>query len=156
MIASREVTRLYRALVWGDFSEDQGTIEAALGRGADRLKMVFRDGGKPAVTHFKVRARFEEACELECRLETGRTHQIRAHLLGIGHAVVGDPSYGRRPGHLAPALAAKLEQAIQRQALHAWKLQFRHPITKALIKAEAPLPVDYKAALRLLRAPSRP
>ena len=153
MIAAREVTRLYLALVWGDFSEDEGTIDANLGRGDDRKKIVLRaNGGKRAVTHFKVKTRFGLATELECKLETGRTHQIRAHLTSIKHPVVGDETYGRQPGHLPAELGAALPLALKRQALHAWKLQFKHPITGKAIKAEAPAPADYLAARKLLKA----
>jgi 23S rRNA pseudouridine1911/1915/1917 synthase len=153
MIARREVTRLYLALVWGDLRENSGTIDAPIGRGGDRMKMALRAGGKPAVTHFSVRERFPHAVELECKLETGRTHQIRAHLAGIGHPVVGDPTYGRQPGQLPMELRAGLQKALQRQALHAWKLQFKHPITGKLIQAEAKIPSDYQAARALLKAP---
>jgi 23S rRNA pseudouridine1911/1915/1917 synthase len=109
------------------------------------------EGGKPAVTHFRVLERFKNACELECKLETGRTHQIRAHLLGIGHSVVGDPDYGRTPGHLAPTLGQAISAVMPRQALHAWKLQFKHPLTGKQINAEAPLPSDYLAARKLIK-----
>ncbi|HXC64117.1 MAG TPA: RluA family pseudouridine synthase, partial [bacterium] len=153
MIARREVTRLYLALVWGDLRENSGTIDAPIGRGGDRMKMALRASGKPAVTHFTVRERFPHAVELECKLETGRTHQIRAHLAGIGHPVVGDPTYGRQPGQLPMELRAGLQKALQRQALHAWKLQFKHPITGKLIQAEAKIPADYLAARALLKAP---
>ncbi len=153
MIAAREVTRLYLALVWGDFSEDEGTIDANLGRGDDRKKIVLKaSGGKRAVTHFKVRTRFGLATELECKLETGRTHQIRAHLHSIEHSVVGDGTYGHQPGHLPAELAGGLPKVLQRQALHAWKLQFKHPITGKAIKVEAPVPADFLAARKLLKA----
>jgi 23S rRNA pseudouridine1911/1915/1917 synthase len=153
MIAAREVTRLYLALVWGDLAEDSGTIDAALGRGDDRKKMVLKaSGGKKAVTHFKVKARFGLATELECKLETGRTHQIRAHLNSIGHAVVGDPTYGSQPAHLNAELAVALPRTLTRQALHAWKLQFTHPVSKKPVKVEAPEPADFKAARKLLKA----
>jgi len=151
MIAAREVTRVYLALVWGDLPEDSGTIDAPLGRGADRKRMDVRPGsGKAAVTHFTVRKRYAAACELECRLETGRTHQIRAHLRSIGHAVVGDRTYKRVPQHLAPGLREALDKVLQRQALHAFKLQFRHPVTGRMIKAQAPEPADYRAARKIL------
>jgi 23S rRNA pseudouridine1911/1915/1917 synthase len=153
MIAAREVKRIYLALVWGDLPEDSGTIDAPLGRGADRRRMDVRPGsGKAAVTHFRVLRRFSAACELECRLETGRTHQIRAHLKSIGHAVVGDPGYGQTPRHLAESLSLPLSAALRRQALHAFKLEFRHPISGRPIRARAPEPADYRAARRLLKA----
>jgi 23S rRNA pseudouridine1911/1915/1917 synthase len=152
MIAAREVTRLYLALVWGDFAENEGTVDAALGRGDDRKKIVIKpSGGKRAITHFKVKTRFGLASELECKLETGRTHQIRAHLTGIGHPVVGDPTYGHLPGHLPAELAKGLPKILQRQALHAWKLQFKHPVTGKAIKVQAPEPADFVAARKLLR-----
>jgi 23S rRNA pseudouridine1911/1915/1917 synthase len=152
MVHDREMTRLYRALVWGDLREDTGTIDAPLGRGPDRKRMALRmEGGKAAVTHFTVLERFKIACELECKLETGRTHQIRAHLQGIGHSVVGDPDYGRTPGHLVHSLGQAIQVALPRQALHAWKLQFKHPLTGKAIKAEAPLPSDYLAARKLIK-----
>jgi 23S rRNA pseudouridine1911/1915/1917 synthase len=151
MIARREVTRLYLALVWGDLREDSGTIDAPIGRGGDRKKMALRAEGKPAVTHFTVRERYAHAVELECKLETGRTHQIRAHLAGIGHGVVGDQTYGRIPAHLAPDLRAGLE-GMRRQALHAWKLQFKHPISGRLIAVQAVEPADFRRTRELLKA----
>ena len=151
MIARRELTRLYLALVWGDLREDSGTIDAPIGRGGDRKKMALRAEGKPAVTHFRVLERFLTAAELECRLETGRTHQIRAHLAGIGHGVVGDPTYGRLPAHLSPELRARL-QGLDRQALHAWKLQFKHPLSGKLIQVQADPPLDYRQARAALKA----
>ena len=152
MIGAREVTRLYLALVWGDLIEDEGTIDASMGRGDDRKKIVLKPSGKRAVTHFKVRARFGLATELECKLETGRTHQIRVHLNSIKHAVVGDLTYGRLPGHLPAELMAALPTVLKRQALHAWKLQFKHPISGKAIKIQAPEPADFIAARKLLRA----
>jgi 23S rRNA pseudouridine1911/1915/1917 synthase len=153
MIADREVTRLYAALAWGDPEADEGSIDAALGRGSDRRKMSVRlKGGKAALTHFRVKARWGLACELELKLETGRTHQIRAHLHSIGHAVVGDRDYGRTPSHLPAGLAQGLDQALRRQALHAQQLQFRHPLTRKALKLAAPLPKDYLAARKLLSA----
>jgi len=153
MIAAREVTRLYLALVWGDLPEETGTIDAPLGRGADRKRMDVRPGsGKAAVTHFTVTQRYPEACELECRLETGRTHQIRAHLRSIGHAVVGDKTYRRIPQHITADLRAALDAVLDRQALHAYRLQFKHPVTQRLIKAQAPEPADFRAARKVLKA----
>jgi len=152
MIAARQVTRVYLTLVWGDLPEDSGTIDAPLGRGADRKRMDVRPGsGKAAVTHFTVRRRFAQATELECRLETGRTHQIRAHLRSIGHAVVGDRSYNRVPAHLPEGLREALDKVLKRQALHAYQLQFRHPITKRMVRAQAPEPADFRAARKVLK-----
>ncbi len=152
MVARHELTRIYLALAWGDFRESSGTIDAPLGRGPDRRRVSLRpSGGRAAVTHFTVRERYADACELECRLETGRTHQIRAHLRGIGHALVGDPDYGRIPAHLDLGVRARLAQVLERQALHAQRLEFRHPLSGKMIRAKAVEPADYRAARALLK-----
>jgi 23S rRNA pseudouridine1911/1915/1917 synthase len=93
-------------------------------------------GGKPAVTHYRVRRRFPAHTLLECDLETGRTHQIRVHLASIGHPLEGDPVY-----------AGKARGAFRRQALHAWKLAFVHPGTGKTVRFESPLPADFEALL---------
>jgi 23S rRNA pseudouridine1911/1915/1917 synthase len=98
------------------------------------------EGGKPAITHYRVRERFAAHTFVECDLETGRTHQIRVHLASIGHPLEGDPAYGGR----APRL-------IARQALHAWRLAFLHPRTQETVKFESPLPGDMAELLRELR-----
>jgi 23S rRNA pseudouridine1911/1915/1917 synthase len=98
--------------------------------------------GKPAVTHFKVRERFASHTLLECDLETGRTHQIRVHLASIGHPLEGDPEYSG-PG----------KKLLARQALHAWKLAFRHPRTGATVRCESAPPADFTALLQSLRKP---
>ncbi len=158
MIAAREVTRIYRALVWGDIAEESGTIEGALARdnkSRKRMAVVFA-GGKEATTHFKVEARYGLATELELKLETGRTHQIRAHLLSIGHAVLCDPDYGRLPPQCPEALTEGLPLLLKRQALHAWKLSFAHPCSGKPMAVMAPLPSDYIAARALLRKVAPP
>ena len=96
----------------------------------------------PAVTHYEVREKMREAAELEFRLETGRTHQIRVHLAALGHPIVNDPVYGR----VDPRLD------LPGQALHAWRLGFRHPVTNEPLSFEAPLPPDYLAARDVLRS----
>ena len=101
------------------------------------------ENSKEAVTHFKVVERFTEYTLLECRLETGRTHQIRVHMQYIGHPVVGDPKYGR----LKPYFA----HLIQGQALHSAQLSFTHPQTKEVLSFEAPLPQDMQSILKELR-----
>ncbi len=152
MIAAREGTRLYLALVWGDLRENSGTIDAAhrprQRPQEDRAQARRRQAARSPIS--RCASRFGIAVELECKLETGRTHQIRAHLHSIGHPVVGDHTYGRQPGQLPAELRAGLQKTLQRQALHAWKLQFKHPITGKPIHAEAKVPADYLAA----RAPA--
>ena len=97
-------------------------------------------GGKPALTHYRVRETFPRHTLLECDLETGRTHQIRVHLAEIGHPIEGDPAYAGRGARL-----------IDRQALHAWKLAFVHPASGATVRFESPLPADFQALLKRLR-----
>src|SRR5512140_50884 len=115
-LQARTVKRTYLALVRGR-TGGEGTVDAPIGRHpVQRTRMAVVAGGKPAVTHFRVRERFRAHTLLECDLETGRTHQIRVHLASIGHALEGDPVYGGRGVRRLP-----------RQALHAWKLAFVHP-----------------------------
>lgn len=145
-LQARTVKRHYLALVLGRV-EAGGTVDAPLGRHAvQRTKMaVRRSGGKEARTHYAVRERFAAYTLLECRLETGRTHQIRVHLASIGHGLVGDPTYGRgRCGD--PRL-----DAFPRQALHAWRLALRHPATGVEMHWESPLPADVAGLLEHLR-----
>ena len=145
-LQARSVSRRYLALALGRVAHD-GTIDAPLGRhAAQRTKMaVVRAGGREARTHFAVRERFAACTLLECRLETGRTHQIRVHLTSIGHPLVGDPTYGRRRSG-----DARLD-AFPRQALHAWRLGLRHPADGAEMAWEAPLPDDFARLLESLR-----
>ena len=138
-LADHSAGRTYLAWTWGLFEEDEATVEAPIGRHpGDRQKMaVVKSGGKHAVTHFKVLQRARAASLLELTLETGRTHQIRVHLSEIGHAVVGDPDYGGMQGPRGQAAP------LRRQALHAWKLQLKHPATGKTLTAEAPPPPDF-------------
>lgn len=144
--ARREPDRSYLALVWG-VPAAEGRIEAPIGRHpVDRKRMAVVPRGKPAATRWRlVRAFGTAAALIECRLETGRTHQIRVHLAHLGHPVVGDPAYLRRlpaaARGLAPALRATLA-GFPRQALHAATLGFRHPITGAALRFTSPLPAD--------------
>ena len=145
-LQARTVKRHYLALALGSVAGD-GTVDAPMGRHAvQRTKMaVVRSGGKDARTHYAVRERFAKCTLLECRLETGRTHQIRVHLASIKHPLAGDPTYGR-----AKSGDARLD-AFPRQALHAWRLALRHPVGGAEMHWESPLPDDFARLLESLR-----
>lgn len=140
-LQARTVKRHYLALVHGALAKD-GTVDAPVGRHpVHRTKMAVVERGREARTHYAVRQRFARATLLECRLETGRTHQIRVHMAAVGHPLVGDPAYGkRRSGDV------RLD-AFPRQALHAWRLALVHPATGAQIAWESPLPADMAALL---------
>lgn len=142
---ARSVKRHYLALALGTVERD-GTVDAPLGRHAvQRTKMAIVRGGKEARTHYAVLERFARATLLECRLETGRTHQIRVHLASIKHPLAGDPVYGKTKSG-----DARLD-AFPRQALHAWRLALVHPATAAEMEWESPLPADFAALLEELR-----
>lgn len=139
-LQARTVRREYLGLVHGVIARG-GKIDAPLGRHpVKRTSMAVVAAGKPAVTHYEVRERFEHCTLLTCRLETGRTHQIRVHLASLKHPLVGDRTYGRRHGI-----------AFHRQALHAWRLALTHPLTREPMQWESPLPDDFAALLRALR-----
>jgi 23S rRNA pseudouridine1911/1915/1917 synthase len=133
--AAHSVHRRYLAVCAGHPSPAEGTIDARIGRSdADRKKMTVlpknSSRGKTAVTHYKVLERFESASLIECRLETGRTHQVRVHCASIGHALLGDPVYGRTPKPLRPLLE---RLGFARQALHAAELGFVHPASGEML-----------------------
>ncbi|MFA7688253.1 MAG: RluA family pseudouridine synthase [Moheibacter sp.] len=149
---ARTTDRLYDALVWGSLDEDSGTIEGHIGRHLkDRLQMaVFEDEsqGKHAITHYKVLEKFLYVTLVECKLETGRTHQIRAHFKHIGHPLFNDDRYGGN-AILKGTTFSRYKQFVEncfkicsRQALHAKTLGFDHPVTGARMSFEAPLPED--------------
>ncbi|MEN3974798.1 RluA family pseudouridine synthase [Emcibacter sp. SYSU 3D8] len=155
---AHSIERAYRAVCWGAPRPRHGTIETQIGRStANRKKRaVLKSGGKHAVTHYAVEAVYGDpsapvACMIECRLETGRTHQIRVHMAHIGHTVIGDPMYGggRRAKGLPPA-AQEFLKTFHRQALHAGVLGFEHPVTGKLLKFESELPSDIDALARAL------
>jgi 23S rRNA pseudouridine1911/1915/1917 synthase len=141
---ARSVTREYIALAEGDIAS-AGVVDAPIGRHPTRrTTMAVVGTGKPARTHFDVVERLGVATLLRCRLETGRTHQIRVHLASLGHPLIGDPTYGRRGG-----------VAFARQALHAARLALVHPVSGHSCRWEAPLPADFDALLTALRARRR-
>lgn len=146
---SREVHKTYLALVHGQ-PKDEARIETLYGRHPVHRKRFtgkLREG-KEAVTVYRTRERFEGAAEVEVDLLTGRTHQIRVHLTEAGHPLLGDKTYGAKTGKGAVKAA---QEALGRQALHAWRLSFPHPKTGKPLAFEAPLPADFQAALTLLR-----
>jgi 23S rRNA pseudouridine1911/1915/1917 synthase len=156
-----DLRRAYVALVWGAPARMTGTIDAPLGRAADRMRRAVvparRDDARHAVTHFDVRERFGAepiASLVECRLETGRTHQIRVHMAHIGHPLIGDRDYGqafRTKANRLPEPLRSEVKAFPRQALHAWLLEFRHPKTHIAMRFEAPLPGDFEALIKGFR-----
>ncbi len=139
----RLIEREYLGLVAGIPEAESGTIEGAIGRDPRyRARFAVRSDGRHAVTHYALRERLDGASELQFRLETGRTHQIRVHMAAFGHPVIGDPLYGRREARVD----------IERQALHAWRLRLHHPRTGERLEFESLPPADYVRARDALRA----
>jgi 23S rRNA pseudouridine1911/1915/1917 synthase len=145
MMKAREITREYTALVEGHPDAESGTIDAPIGRDrGNRTVMSTRtDRAREAVTHFEVVERLPRSALLRVRLETGRTHQIRAHLAAIGHPVVGDPQYG--------GISSGRRVGLSRQFLHAASLMFRHPFTREWVRCESKPPVELSHALDTAR-----
>jgi 23S rRNA pseudouridine1911/1915/1917 synthase len=141
-LAAHSVTRAYRAVVYHGFREDEGTVDAPIGRDPkNRLKMaVTPSNGRRAVTHYRVLQRLGAFTYLEARLETGRTHQIRVHMAHINHPLLGDAVYG--PG--------KRALGAESQVLHAKLLGFRHPGTGEYMEFDSPLPAEFQAIIRKL------
>lgn len=145
-LAARSVARHYLALVRGDVARSV-VVDAPIGRHpVQRTTMAIAERGKPARTHVDVGERFGDATLVRCRLETGRTHQIRVHLAAIGHPLIGDAVYGGKGGALPAAL-----RAFPRQALHAERLALAHPHDGRAMTWASPLPADFAALLALLR-----
>ena len=143
-LKEHSITRKYRAIVYGRISNDEGVVDAPIGRHpTDRKKMAINErNGKPAITHYKVLERFEKYTYIECQLETGRTHQIRVHMTSIGHPLLGDEVYGN----------AKCPFKLEGQTLHAMTIGFIHPSTNQYVEYEAPLPEYFERLLQILRA----
>ena len=145
-LKEHSINRVYHAICYGIIEEDEGDIDASIGRSqSDRKKMaVVKTGGKTAFTHFKVIKRFEEdkMTYIECRLKTGRTHQIRVHMAYIGHPLLGDEVY-------APSRKSKFK--LNGQCLHAKTLGFIHPTTGEYVEVDAPLPEYFSHLIEILK-----
>lgn len=152
-LSARDVHRQYLAVVVGALVSG-GTVNAAIDRHPrDRLRMAVREDGREATTHYRLQERFRAHTALECRLETGRTHQIRVHMAHVGFPLIGDPAYGGRfriPPAASPTLVETLK-SFPRQALHARFLELDHPETGERMSWESPLPDDFVWLLTLLR-----
>lgn len=150
-LQARTVKREYLALAYGEVARD-GTVDAPIGRHqTQRTKMAVEERGKPAVTHYFVEERFPGCTLLRCKLETGRTHQIRVHLASIHHPLVGDSTYLRGAQKCPPSLRPILA-AFPRQALHAERLGLDHPASGEWTEWHAPLPEDMQRLLHEIRA----
>ena len=166
--ANHTIERAYNAVVWGAPRDATGLIESQIGRSPfDRKRMtVLRAGGKRAATRYKVIEKFGPverafAALIECRLETGRTHQIRVHLTHLGHPLIGDAQYGRnrtpaRGKSDAEARAFTLAASFPRQALHAFVLGFQHPSLHKTLRFEAPWPADFAELVAALKGLNKP
>ena len=152
-LSSREVHRQYLAIVVGSMVSG-GTVNAPIDRHSrDRIRMSVREEGRDAVTHYRLRERFRAHTALECRLETGRTHQIRVHMTHIKYPIIGDPLYGgslKLPKGATDELIAAL-RGFKRQALHAEVLEFQHPTSGEPLRVAAPVPADMLGLLKALR-----
>jgi len=149
-LAAREIERRYLALVWGHFESRRGTIDAPIGRSATRrTRMAVREAGKEARTGYEVTRQYEHPVTalVDCRLETGRTHQIRVHLAAIGHPVVGDATYG---GDRPLRLRSLAPLRVGRLFLHARWLAFDHPVTGERLELADPLPPELASVLEAL------
>jgi 23S rRNA pseudouridine1911/1915/1917 synthase len=146
-IASRELKRVYQAIVWGVPIPHSGTIDANLDRNVrDRTLMrVVKTGGKTAITHYKVLKILGATSLVECRLETGRTHQIRVHMSHIAHSIFGDQSYGHNARKIAQNYKGEVGEELKlfkRQALHSCFIEFTHPVTEETMSFSAEMPED--------------
>ena len=152
-LQSREMSRVYHALAFGEVTSG-GTVDAPIGRHpVDRKRMAVVRSGRRAVSHYRVLERFPDVSYVEVSLETGRTHQIRVHMAHIGHPLVGDPVYGRPTRHRRgmPDDVLGLLRAFPRQALHAVRIELVHPGSGETVAFTAPLAADFEALLTSLR-----
>jgi 23S rRNA pseudouridine1911/1915/1917 synthase len=149
-LEARSVQREYLALVHGELAR-AGKVEAPIGRHpSQRVKMAVVESGKPAVTHYRIEEKFPSCTLLRCRLETGRTHQIRVHMARIGHPLVGDRVYLKGPQKCVPQLRVLLS-GFPRQALHATRLELEHPVSGERMEWHAPLPHDMQQLLQQIK-----
>jgi 23S rRNA pseudouridine1911/1915/1917 synthase len=150
----RTTDKRYLAVTYGGFERDEGVVDAPIARHPEeRKRMAVVPGGRPARTLYQVRERFTGCALVECRLVTGRTHQVRVHMAHVGHALVGDPTYaGRQWRTITDPETATACRDFPRQALHAWRLTVAHPATGEPMTFEAPLPEDIEGLLAVLRS----
>lgn len=140
-LKEHSIHRVYHAICCGDIQEEEGTIHKPIGRHpVDRKKMAVNPQGKDAITHYRVLKRFGKYTYIACKLETGRTHQIRVHMASIGHPLLGDEVYGNR----------NCPFKLQGQCLHAMTLGFIHPRTQEYVEVQAPLPAYFEKLLQIL------
>jgi 23S rRNA pseudouridine1911/1915/1917 synthase len=153
---NRTVKKVYSAIVYGRFTQNEGLIDSAIGRHpSERKRMSTRTKkGKAAITRWKKVEDFDSCTFLEIFPQTGRTHQIRVHLSSIGHPLLGDPLYGRkgRPGTIHDPVLKECVKRMNRQVLHAQRLEFTHPRTGERVQFVSPIPQDIKEVLEWLRA----
>ena len=154
----REITRLYLAIVWGLLKKSNGSFTMNIGRNPKNRKKfsVFKEGGKTAITKYKVKKNFSNVASLiECKLMTGRTHQIRVHLSNSGNSIIGDNKYGKKKVKLLRNVDKALINDIisfKRQALHAYYLSFIHPIKNTRIELNSKLPSDFSNLINKLNS----
>jgi len=158
MFKKREINRLYYAVVWGLLQKNSGSFTMNIGRNPKNRKKfsIFQIGGKSAVTKYKVKRNFSNVASLiECKLLTGRTHQIRVHLSSSGNSIIGDKKYGKNRSKLIKNVDKCIANHIisfERQALHAYYLSFIHPIKKKTIKIISKLPSDFNELISKLKS----
>ena len=158
MFKKREINRLYYAIVWGLLQKNSGSFTMNIGRNPKNRKKfsIFQNGGKNAVTKYKVKKNFSNVASLiECKLLTGSTHQIRVHLSSSGNSIIGDKKYGKNKSKLIKNVDKSIANYIisfKRQALHAYFLSFIHPIKKEEIRIISKLPSDFNNLVNKLKS----